>query len=225
MKTPHTQYWTPILKILERCAIGSAETKKIRADLLKAMGNQFNSDDYENILITGENYEPAWWNQARHAAEQMRKDELLAPSTKRSIWTITEKGKKHLIENKPIDIYNESINLFPDEIEENKLILEGAKHQVTVNAYERDPKARKQCIAHHGTKCCICGFSFRDVYGALVENFIHIHHLKPLSEIRSEYTVNPINDLRPVCPNCHAVLHIRKPALSIEEVKKLLQKS
>jgi predicted HNH restriction endonuclease len=30
-------------------------------------------------------------------------------------------------------------------------------------------------------------------------------------------------DLRPVCPNCHAVLHHRVPAFSIEEVRTFLQ--
>ncbi len=34
------------------------------------------------------------------------------------------------------------------------------------------------------------------------EGFIHVHHLKPLSEVGYEYRVDPIRDLRPVCPNC-----------------------
>jgi predicted HNH restriction endonuclease len=38
-----------------------------------------------------------------------------------------------------------------------------------------------------------------------------------------EYVVDPVADLRPVCPNCHAVLHSRRPAYSIEEVRGLLE--
>jgi 5-methylcytosine-specific restriction protein A len=40
--------------------------------------------------------------------------------------------------------------------------------------------------------------------------------------VRHEYEVDPINDLIPVCPNCHAMIHRRRPAYSIEEVKKML---
>jgi predicted HNH restriction endonuclease len=31
--------------------------------------------------------------------------------------------------------------------------------------------------------------------------------------------------MRPVCPNCHAMIHRQTPLLSIEEVQSLLQKS
>ncbi|MDY6960261.1 MAG: HNH endonuclease, partial [Halobacteriota archaeon] len=33
---------------------------------------------------------------------------------------------------------------------------------------------------------------------------------------------DPVNDLRPVCPNCHAVLHKKKPPYTIEELKNVL---
>jgi 5-methylcytosine-specific restriction protein A len=57
------------------------------------------------------------------------------------------------------------------------------------------------------------------MYGEIGKNFIHVHHVKPLSEIDEQYKINPIKDLRPVCPNCHAMLHKRKPAYSIEEIQ------
>jgi predicted HNH restriction endonuclease len=116
--------------------------------------------------------------------------------------------------------------VYPDEInnQENTLISEGAKKQVVVNLYERDAKARKQCLEKYGYNCVVCGFNFEKVYGEIGKNFIHVHHIKPLSEINEEYKVNPIQDLRPVCPNCHAMIHKRKPAYSIEEIKNLLAK-
>ncbi|MFG3611289.1 hypothetical protein [Rummeliibacillus stabekisii] len=51
---------------------------------------------------------------------------------------------------------------------------------------------------------------------------MYVHHLKELHTIGESYEVEPIADLRPVCPNCHAILHKRKPAYSIEEIKILL---
>ena len=113
--------------------------------------------------------------------------------------------------------------IYPDELE-NQTLSEGAKKQVVVNAYERNPKARQECIKHYGTKCFICSFDFEKIYGEIGKGFIHVHHVKPLSEINQEYEVNPIEDLRPVCPNCHAMIHKKKPAYSIEEIKSLLAK-
>jgi len=36
-----------------------------------------------------------------------------------------------------------------------------------------------------------------------------VHHLVPISKIGKKYRVDPIKDLRPVCPNCHAVIHLK----------------
>lgn len=38
--------------------------------------------------------------------------------------------------------------LYPDELESGHKYIEGARRTVRVNAYERDPKARKACITH-----------------------------------------------------------------------------
>lgn len=108
--------------------------------------------------------------------------------------------------------------LFPDELEPGKKYVEGAKKQVRVNAYERDPKARKACLKHHGFNCVVCGFNFQSRYGEIGKNFIHVHHLKPLALTDSAYELDPIADLRPVCPNCHAMLHRGESVLSIEEL-------
>jgi hypothetical protein len=48
--------------------------------------------------------------------------------------------------------------------------------------------------------------------------FIHVHHRKPLALIGRSYAVNPVKDLVPVCPNCHAMLHTQNPPLSVEEL-------
>lgn len=114
--------------------------------------------------------------------------------------------------------------VYPDEIE-NKVLSEGAKKQVIVNAYERNQKARQECIKYYGAKCYICNFDFEKKYGEIGKGFIHIHHKKPLSEINEEYEVDPIQDLIPVCPNCHAMIHMKKPAYSIDEIQSLLAKN
>jgi 5-methylcytosine-specific restriction enzyme A len=101
--------------------------------------------------------------------------------------------------------------------------LEGAVRRIEVNRYERDRRARAACIAHHGIACSVCGFDFEKSYGALGRGFIHVHHLREVSSVASSYKVDPIKDLRPVCPNCHAMVHREVPALSIAELRKRLR--
>lgn len=109
--------------------------------------------------------------------------------------------------------------LFPDELDPGKKYIEGAKKQVRVNAFERDQKARKACLSHYGVNCVVCGFNFQSRYGEIGSDFIHVHHLKPLSLTNGEYKLDPVADLRPVCPNCHAMLHRGETVMSIEELK------
>jgi len=101
--------------------------------------------------------------------------------------------------------------------------VEGSVNQVFVNRYERDPGARDACIRHHGANCSACGFDFFAAYGEVADGFIHVHHLVPLLEIGPDYVVKPDDDLRPVCPNCHAIIHRRTPPYSIKEVRGFLK--
>jgi hypothetical protein len=115
------------------------------------------------------------------------------------------------------------ISSLPEEITDPSELFEGAVCTICVNAFERSPEARRQCIAVHGTTCSICGCSFGEIYGPEAEGYIHVHHLRPLSKIGHEYQVDPAEDLRPVCPNCHAVIHLGGRCRSIEEVKQMLR--
>lgn len=101
-------------------------------------------------------------------------------------------------------------------------LFEGALKTVRVNAYERNPVARRRCIERHGTACAVCGQKLSDIYGPIADGVIHVHHLRPLSDCGGvDYEVDPITELRPVCPNCHVVLHLRQPPLTIEELRAL----
>ncbi len=101
---------------------------------------------------------------------------------------------------------------------------EGKARTVTLTKYERNTEARNKCIEHWGTSCCVCAFSFERHYGSYGWNFIHVHHLVPLSSIKKTYCLDPIKDLRPVCPNCHAMIHKNtSDQLSIPQLKSLLR--
>lgn len=110
----------------------------------------------------------------------------------------------------------------PEEVNKDQKHLEGAVREVVVNAYERNPLARRACLDYYGSACVVCGFSFEITFGVFAKGFIHVHHLVPLSEIGATYEVDPIKDLRPVCPNCHAAIHLGGQTRSIEEMRRLL---
>jgi predicted HNH restriction endonuclease len=114
--------------------------------------------------------------------------------------------------------------VYPDEVPSEKEYIEGAVTQKTVNAYERDPRARAACIARYGYECSVCSINFESVYGQIGSGFIHIHHKKPLSRCGGKYQLDPIQDLAPVCPNCHAMLHTQDPPLDINELQQLVRR-
>jgi hypothetical protein len=95
---------------------------------------------------------------------------------------------------------------------------------VPVNVYERNPEAIAICLAHYGAACRVCAMDFRRRYGALGEGFMQVHHLVHLKADTADYVLDPINDLVPVCPNCHAMLHrgTERPR-TVEQLRRLLE--
>jgi 5-methylcytosine-specific restriction protein A len=104
----------------------------------------------------------------------------------------------------------------------DEALIEGATTTVLVNRYERNAAARALCLAHHGVHCVVCGFDFESRYGELGKGYIHVHHIVPLSQTRGEYEVDPVNDLLPVCPNCHAMIHSTRPERTVEQIRESL---
>lgn len=111
-----------------------------------------------------------------------------------------------------------------DYPEDDEKLYEGALMKVNVNKYERNRKARMECVAKKGYQCLVCGRDFEATYGEIGKNFIHVHHLTPISTIGQEYELNVDTDLAPVCPNCHYMLHRKNPPYTIEELKNILAK-
>jgi 5-methylcytosine-specific restriction endonuclease McrA len=100
---------------------------------------------------------------------------------------------------------------------------EGQRIKISVNKYERDPKNRKKCIQHYGPTCSVCGFNFLVAYGEIGSGYIHVHHLTPLAAHGGRaLKIDPINDLQPVCPNCHEMLHRSDPPYSPEQLRTFL---
>jgi 5-methylcytosine-specific restriction enzyme A len=119
--------------------------------------------------------------------------------------------------------YDLTEGYYPEEVPET--LEEGKRKTISVNVYERNPFARKKCMGYYGVQCQVCDLDFEQKYGEIGKDFIHVHHIVPLHELQEDYTVNPIKDLIPVCPNCHSMLHRKENGvyLSVEELRERIK--
>jgi 5-methylcytosine-specific restriction protein A len=69
--------------------------------------------------------------------------------------------------------------------------------------------------------CSVCGFNFERVYGTLGVSFIEAHHTKPVSQLEEGERVS-LDDLAPVCSNCHSMLHRRFPPVSCKQLTDII---
>lgn len=197
---------------------------------------------------TGHNYDNRWegqrlrwWGKTDSHIGQPSVQDLLASGSRVRLFTrddsrapFTYHGlvrPAEVTESIPILVLWESVHeppappiiSMPGEIEPTVAYREGRLRQVVVNVYERSPQARRQCIDRWGTSCAACGLDMGSRYGDVAEGFIHVHHLNPLAARAAEYEVDPVNDLRPLCPNCHGVTHLKEPPFTIDEVRRMLR--
>ncbi len=114
-------------------------------------------------------------------------------------------------------------DLYPEEERLSFITVEGKKKTVKTSQYERDPKLRRACLEKYGTRCAICGFDAAATYGEDFKGKIHVHHIVPLNKTGERKITE--NDLIPVCPNCHMILHSKGggSVYSIEEVKTMIE--
>lgn len=100
---------------------------------------------------------------------------------------------------------------------------EGAVQTIEVNRYERDRRNRSAALAIHGCSCAACGMKFEESYGPAAAGFIEVHHVVPVSQLGTDYVIDPRTDLVPLCSNCHSVVHQRTPPFTVEELRGLLK--
>lgn len=148
---------------------------------------------------------------------------------------VIEKGTKihiEVLENKTL--YKIYVDHIPSDIDQTVNLdleaiaaedcVEGGMSSKFVNYFERNPKLRAAAIQIHGTTCMACQFNFAKKYGDRGEDFIEVHHLKPVSGNLDRIQVNPHTDLVVVCSNCHRMIHRRKSnILSLQDLRKLIR--
>lgn len=102
-------------------------------------------------------------------------------------------------------------------------LQEGRIRALVLSRVERNRRARSACLDHYGRRCSVCGFDPARVYGRQFVGVIHVHHLHPMSTTRGSRRVDPIRDLRPLCPNCHVAVHQRQRPWSVQHLRRLIK--
>ncbi|WP_320151031.1 HNH endonuclease [uncultured Tolumonas sp.] len=99
---------------------------------------------------------------------------------------------------------------------------EGARQLREALYFKRNTKLVMEAKNHYGYICQSCGFNFKETYGELGANYIECHHKNPLSE-RDTELYSTISDIDILCSNCHRMIHRKKPALKIDELKSMIK--
>lgn len=151
-----------------------------------------------NVGTGYEEFEPAFKTNPEVAKKEQEK-----------VWNNTEWDGLSSVVVEPDGIWSETFK-------------EGTPMNVKRTVPLRNGKLRKLCLEQKGCVCAVCGFDPKKVFGEGFERTIEVHHLYPVANGEREVTVD---DLIPVCANCHKALHAKCGAepYTPEELKELRQ--
>ena len=114
---------------------------------------------------------------------------------------------------------------------DDRIYNEGELKARTAEYRSRSSQLRQEALNHYTQDgrviCAACDFDFGRAYPNIGSGFIQIHHLKPVSFMRGEpmNTEQALANVRPLCANCHQMVHRRSPPISIPALRKMLNVS
>ncbi len=106
-----------------------------------------------------------------------------------------------------------------DEFPEGKVLYR--QHRTRERNRNLVEQAKNQAAEQGQLRCVVCSFDFNKVYGDLGKGYIECHHTVPISEYADRKTTKT-SELALVCSNCHAMLHRRRPWLSIMDLNAVI---
>ena len=95
----------------------------------------------------------------------------------------------------------------------------------------RSNQLRNAAMEHYSSGgkilCEACTFEFGAAYPRIGEGYIQIHHLKPVSYMRGEplKLSEALANVRPLCANCHQMVHRERPPVTIANLRAILNVS
>lgn len=109
-----------------------------------------------------------------------------------------------------------------DEFPEGRILFR--EHRARERNHALVKAAKNRFLKSDGRLACqACGFVFKDKYGVLGEGYIECHHVIAVSELKPN-SKTKLSDIALLCSNCHRMVHRRRPSLSMDELKTLVQR-
>lgn len=112
---------------------------------------------------------------------------------------------------------------------DERTVTEGELRSRTAEYRKRSCELRNAAIETYTMQgrilCAVCNFEYAAAYPSLGDGYIQIHHLKPVSFMRGEQLsmAEALENVRPLCANCHQMAHRRQPPLPIDELRSILR--
>jgi|SRR6516164_5113177 len=107
------------------------------------------------------------------------------------------------------------------EAEEGRILTR--LHRSRERSHELIEKKKASVFKLHGClKCEACSFDFETTYGPRGARFIEAHHIKPVHTLVPGSKTR-LEDLVLLCSNCHRMVHVQRPWLTVQELKQLLR--
>jgi 5-methylcytosine-specific restriction protein A len=107
-----------------------------------------------------------------------------------------------------------------DEAQEGRILTRIHRSRERNQNLVAKRKAQRRTECNGSLTCEACGFDFVVKYGDRGDGFAECHHKIPLAESGS--TKTRLDDLAILCANCHRMIHVRKPMLSVAELRSLI---
>ncbi|MEE1612726.1 HNH endonuclease [Microvirga sp. CF3016] len=121
-------------------------------------------------------------------------------------------------------VLNDDSNLAPVDDDEETVEADEGRLLTRVHRHrERSKKIvnkKKDAILKKTGRlaCEACDFDFQAAYGARGSGFIEAHHTKPVHTLRPGDKTK-LEDLALLCANCHRMVHVRQPWLTVETLR------
>ncbi len=132
------------------------------------------------------------------------------------LWWVVNKTPRHW-----------TVSEMAPDMDEEIAFPEGAVQYRMHKTRERHPElvkqAKERALAVNGKLTCeCCSFDFGQIYGKAGVGYIEVHHNVPVSQLQAGASTK-LSDLTLLCSNCHRIIHRRRPWLTVEQLRTILQ--
>lgn len=156
---------------------------------------------------------------------------IMMPKVKSEPVVVKESPKEHIpvkevstIQEvtKKVEPVVQKVEQRAETIQQSEIVQEETKVKEESKQLTKE-QIKAECIDYYGAICDICGFDYGYTYGEAYEMAIEVHNTKEESVEEILPHTHPIEDLVPICHNCHHILHTHRPALTIEQMRQMIK--